>query len=85
MSHVTSGRHNMADNTILVMRHLGMRAYQTPLFPALTAPEIKRLNYLDLPSLSREKLHRVLCIFAQKCAIVTGQAYKLFNYALSCG
>ena len=55
--HVTSGRRNLAANTILVMRHLGMRAYQTPLFPTLTASEIKQLNYLDLPSLSLEKLN----------------------------
>ena len=55
--HVTSGRRNLAANMIQVMRYVGMRAFQTPLFPTLPADRIKQLNYLDLATLKQEKLN----------------------------
>ncbi len=42
--HVTRGRRNLASNAIWLMRRVGMRAFQTVLFPHLPAGEIQRLN-----------------------------------------
>ncbi len=50
-SHVTTGRRNLAANTILLMRRVGMRAFQTMLFPAISPDEIKRLNHLPISDL----------------------------------
>lgn len=55
-SHVDRGRRNLAANTISLMRHIGMNAFQTVLLPQVSALEIKRLNHLDLKSLSKENL-----------------------------
>jgi len=45
--HVARGRRNLAANTITLMRHIGMSAFQTTLFPTLAPHEIRRLNHLD--------------------------------------
>lgn len=50
--HVARGRRNLAANTILLMRHIGMSAFQTVLFPHMSREEIKRLNHLDLTTLT---------------------------------
>lgn len=50
-SHVTRGRRNLAANTILLMRRVGMRAFQTILLPTISPDEIKRLNHLPLSDL----------------------------------
>ncbi|MBD2364940.1 hypothetical protein H6G36_27900 [Anabaena minutissima FACHB-250] len=50
-SHVARGRRNLAANTILLMRHIGMSAFQTVLFPQIAREEIQRLNHLSLQSL----------------------------------
>jgi hypothetical protein len=55
-SHVNRGRRNLAANTISVMRHIGMNAFQTVLLPHVSALEIKRLNHLDLHSILSEHL-----------------------------
>ena len=55
--HVTRGRQNLAANTVLLMRHIGMNAFQTILFPQISPAEIKRLNHLDQLLLSDEKLN----------------------------
>ena len=55
--HVAAGKRNLAANMIQVMRHIGMQAFQTPLFPAMPAPDVQHLNHLDLATLSREKLN----------------------------
>jgi hypothetical protein len=52
--HVTKGRRNLAANTIVLMRHIGMKAFQTVLFPHLTPQEIQRLNHLSLVDLNGE-------------------------------
>jgi hypothetical protein len=54
--HVDRGRRNLASNAISMMRLIGMNAFQTVLFPSLTASEVKRLNHLDRQSLQLEKL-----------------------------
>ena len=46
-SHVARGRRNLAANTIYLMRHIGMRAFQTTLLPALPPSEIHRINHLE--------------------------------------
>ena len=53
-SDVDRGRRNLAFNAIYLMRHIGMKAFQTPLLPHLSSTEIKRLNHT--PSLAKEKL-----------------------------
>lgn len=55
-SHVARGRRNLASNTILLMRHIGMNAHQTLLLPHLPPDEIKRLNHLPLDELACESL-----------------------------
>lgn len=44
-SHIDRGRHNLAASSIHVMRHLGMQAFQTVLFPTLPGESIKELNH----------------------------------------
>jgi hypothetical protein len=67
-SHVARGRRNLAANTILLMRHVGMAAHQTLLLPQFSPTEIKRLNHLSFDELSSEaintrlELERVLCV-----------------------
>jgi hypothetical protein len=68
--HVDIGRSHLAANTIVLLRHLGMNAFQTILFPQMTATEIKRLNRIKKPDLAREaipvqrEIERVLTITA---------------------
>lgn len=54
--HVRSGRRNLAANTILVMRRLRMKAFQTVLLPTYSGRDIKRLNYLPLEILRNESI-----------------------------
>jgi len=55
--HVKAGKRNLAANMILVMRHIGMQAFQTSLFPTIPATEIPVLNRLDLPTLRKKNLN----------------------------
>lgn len=54
--HVSSGRRNLAANTVLVMRHIGMHAFQTVLLPTYAGSAVKRLNYLPLEMLQLEPI-----------------------------
>src|SRR5439155_327524 len=45
------GRRNLAANAIGLMRQIGMRAFQTTLFPHLSPTEVQRLNHLDVETL----------------------------------
>jgi len=54
--HVTRGRRNLAAAMIALMRHLGMRAFQTALLPHLSSQEVKRLNYATPEQLEQEHL-----------------------------
>jgi hypothetical protein len=55
-SHVARGRRNLASNTVHLLRHVGISAFQTPLFPFLPPEEIKRLNHCSAEILSSKKL-----------------------------
>lgn len=55
-SHVARGRRNLAANTILLMRHIGMNAFQTLLLPRCEPKAIKRLNHLTAHQLGAESL-----------------------------
>lgn len=55
-SHVTRGRRNLAANTILLMRRVGMRAFQTMLLPRYSPDEIKRLNHLSVEDLFSQSI-----------------------------
>ena len=56
-NHVARGRRNLGATTIILMRHLGINAFQTSLLPMLSAGEVKRLNHLPLNLLSQEALN----------------------------
>lgn len=51
--HVDRGRRNLAANTIQLMRHVGMQAIQTVLFPGLTGVEVQRWNQTGKDDLCR--------------------------------
>jgi hypothetical protein len=55
-SHVARGRRNLASNTVHLLRHVGISAFQTVLLPDIEPAEIKRLNHLSLDSLRSSKL-----------------------------
>lgn len=55
-SHVTRGRRNLAANTILLMRRVGMRAFQTMLLPTISPRDIKRLNHLSIAELLTQSI-----------------------------
>jgi hypothetical protein len=54
--HVTRGRRNLASNAVALMRQVGMKAYQTVLFPYLTPAEVQRMNHLEPAALSGQNL-----------------------------
>lgn len=55
-SHVARGRQNLAANTIKLMRHIGMNAFQTTLLPKYSSVEIQRFNYYSIDRLHECKL-----------------------------
>jgi len=50
-SHVARGRRNLASNTVHLLRHVGISAFQTVLLPDVEPAEIKRLNHSSLENL----------------------------------
>lgn len=54
--HVTRGRGNLAAHTVGLMRAVGIRAFQTPLFPQIEGPAVKILNHLPMDRLAAEVL-----------------------------
>jgi hypothetical protein len=54
--HVTRGRRNLASNAVALMRQVGMKAYQTVLFPYLAPAEVQRMNHLEAAALSAQNL-----------------------------
>jgi hypothetical protein len=56
---VARGRRNLAANTIALMRHSGMNAFQTTLLPNIAPVEIRRLNHLDKRALAELRLLRI--------------------------
>ena len=55
-SHVTRGRRNLASNTVHLLRHVGISAFQTVLLPSVEPEEIKRLNHSSLDRLRSSNL-----------------------------
>lgn len=55
-SHVDIGRRNLAANAILLMRCVGMNAFQTVLLPQFSPQEINQLNQRSIEELRQEKL-----------------------------
>jgi hypothetical protein len=51
--HVDRGKRNLAANTIHLLRHIGMSAIQTVLFPALNGVEVKRFNHMSKDDLRK--------------------------------
>lgn len=51
-SHVERGRRNLAANAILLMRKVGIDAFQIPLLPTVAPERIKALNHSALASLT---------------------------------
>jgi hypothetical protein len=81
-AHVERGRRNLAANTILLMRHVGMCAFQTVLLPNVVSNQIKRLNHLELAALPaeglpvKEEIERALAI-SQPLAHASGERIHL--------
>lgn len=50
-SHVARGRRNLASNTVHLLRHVGISAFQTVLLPSVEPAEIKRLNHSSIDAL----------------------------------
>ena len=68
-SHIDRGKRNLAANTIFLMRHIGMNAFQTTLLPTIPPKEIARLNHLPTkPQISKAQLSteseiaRAICV-----------------------
>ena len=59
-THVDSGRRNLAANTILLMRRIGMNAFQTILLPQHSPIQVKYLNSLRLSELKNEHIQTQL-------------------------
>ena len=55
-SHVNRGRRNLASNTVHLLRHIGIPAFQTVLLPTIEPEEIKRLNHASLQMLQSSPL-----------------------------
>jgi hypothetical protein len=55
-NHVAPGRANLGAGAVLLMRRLGMHAFQIPLFPRLRGAEIKSLNHLSPADLAGRNL-----------------------------
>ena len=49
--HVALGRKNLGASAVVLMRTLGMQAFQIPLFPTMTGAMVKELNHLTLPQI----------------------------------
>ncbi len=55
-SHVARGRRNLASNTVHLLRHVGISAFQTVLLPNIEPEEIERLNHSSRDSLRASNL-----------------------------
>lgn len=53
-THVARGRRNLGATMAGVMRHIGIRAFQTVLLPGQSPEDVKTLNHLDAGALTRE-------------------------------
>ena len=78
--HVERGRSNLAANTILLLRYIGMRAFQTVLLPHLSAEGIKNLNKVKSDNIDasvidiQSEINRVLTISEP---VIVNQKHKI--------
>lgn len=54
--HVAVGRMNLGASAVMLMRRLGMQAFQIPLFPSMDGSSVKALNHLPQPELIDRRL-----------------------------
>jgi hypothetical protein len=56
-SHIAAGRRNLAENTILLMRHIGMDAFHLILLPMYSAEEVCALNRSPIERVRQVQIH----------------------------
>ena len=84
-NHITSGRANLGASTVMLMRHLGVSAFQTPLLPAFGAVQIKELNHLTSSELQTRsidiagEMRRALTITAPAFQLKSDEVYYAGN------
>lgn len=84
-NHVAQGRANLGASTVLLMRHLGISAFQTPLLPHMNAATIKELNHLPATELQdrfidvAQELQRALAVTAPACSLNDEEVYYAAN------
>jgi len=67
-AHIARGRRNLCSSAVLLMRSIGMQAFQTVLLPGLEGKEVKRINHLPLADIGgeglpvRDEVERLLCV-----------------------
>ena len=79
--HVARGRRNLGANTISLMRHIGMNAFQTTLLPNISPADIPRLNHLDkraLVELNLEPQREIARAMLVSEALETTDRYRVF-------
>jgi len=79
--HVAAGRMNLGATAVILMRRLGMQAFQIPLFPGIKGSDIKELNHLPQLQLVDQNLdigpeiERAIVITEP---VFTDRAHRLF-------
>lgn len=58
-NHVPKGRSNLGASAILLMRRVGMNAFQTPLLPQLSGARVKELNHLSIDDLAGQYIDSI--------------------------
>jgi hypothetical protein len=74
-NHVTRGRANLGATTVMLMRRLGICAFQTPLLPRIPATKIRELNHLTENELQSQGINVGEEI--QRAVTVTKPAYSV--------
>ena len=67
--HVAEGRANLGASAVILMRRLGMQAFQIPLLPAINGLDIKKLNHLPPVQLIERNLD--VCSEIERAIIIT--------------
>lgn len=79
--HVAAGRTNLGATAVMLMRRLGMHAFQIPLFPTINGADIQALNHLPrLQLIDRNldigpEIERAITITEP---VFTGRTHRLF-------
>jgi hypothetical protein len=84
-NHVARGRANLGASAILLMRNLGINAFQTPLLPHLQASAVKELNHLAASELQARgidvtgEVQRAFAVTAPAFSIKDDEVYYAAN------